>query len=654
MKDDEEKTEAATADGVLPKWFADGLAAPFRAGIAHEFIVHGDVTGLVANPDVAEEPAEPYISLRKFLEKVWDERAMVIFYNIASGLQFPTPEMERKFKQAAGLEEKAEAGSDAVAAAMAGLQAKRGLPREPEACLPLIEKVMKKVDQVAVAIQSAHFVAVGGGPGNTLTPVERINIERLKNWAQDDDLRERRSMIVLLTDQAAKVSAELRQSGNGLAQVFIPKPDKAERIAFVQSLIGAGDALVAVKVKIKDLQARQKKAKKAAELKAIAEELAVAEEELAAQKASFEVPKDFDVEVFAHATQGLSLRQILDIFLRCRDAGSGLDLSFVKQEKRRILNEEFGDILEVVEPSRGLEDIGGHDHIKEYVRRVIDAVKRGEYRLVPMGVTLAGPPGTGKTAIVEAAAKEAGYNFVKMRNLRSMWVGESERNSERLEYALRSLAPVFVMNDEADLGDAQRDAPRGDSGVSERLMKKWMELLSDPRIRGQIIVINCTNRPDRLDAALRRTGRSDDIILMPMPRDDEYDPIFRVMFKRHAIPTDIKDFQPFLTAVRGLSGADIEKVVLNAFRFADEAGRKAVDAAALQAAVRDFIPSASQADIDLMTLMGLRECRSRQLLPKNVKALVKGIVDRGLVTNLEEIVADLKARRILSAETSGN
>src|SRR3990172_2321782 len=123
------------------------------------------------------------------------------------------------------------------------------------------------------------------------------------------------------------------------------------------------------------------------------------------------------------------------------------------------------------------------------------------------------PLGTRKTTIVEALAKAAGFNFVKIKNLRSMWVGESESRAQRMMRGLRELAPVVVMNDEADLAEAGRDAPKGDSGVSERIMKMWMEFLSDPKIRGKVIVISCTNRPDRIDAGLLRSGRNDERIL---------------------------------------------------------------------------------------------------------------------------------------------
>lgn len=608
--------EEKEQNALLPEWFTNELVNPFKAHIASEFIIHGDINGLIKNPDIEEEPNKPYISLRQFLEKIFDRGEMVIFYNIASGIRFLTPEMEKKFKKIVGLEADDSDAKDPVAAAKAGLAQKRGIPRESEACFPLIEKALKSVNEVSVIISSVHFIAPASGAGLTLSVNERINTERLKNWGQEEEIRDRNNIVLLLTDQAAKVSSELRQSGASIQTVFIPKPAKAERKEFILSIIK-----------------KTKKSKKAEELPNL-----------------FSVPADFDAELMAVATQGMSLRQIMEIFMQSRGTGKEVSLDFVKQKKREILNNEYGDVMEVVEPERGLEDIGGHEHIKDYFREILEAIKRGESRLVSMGITLMGPPGTGKTAIVEALAKEAGFNFVKTKNIRSMWVGESEARMEKLLSGLRSLAPVVVMNDEADLAEAGRDSPKGDSGVSERLMKMWMELLSDPKIRGQIVVISCTNRPDRIDPALKRSGRSDDRILMPMPSTEECLAIFKVMFKRHKIPANIKDFSRYAKLVQGLSGADIEKISLNSLRFAFTKEKKEVDGESLMEAIEDFIPNASQSEIDRMTLAGIMECSSRQLLPPHIKEIIAEIQSRNLVENLEAIIAQIKARKIVNLD----
>ena len=439
-------------------------------------------------------------------------------------------------------------------------------------------------------VKSAHFIAPAAGSGLALPGNERANIERLRTWGQSTQIRANGNIVLLMTDQAAKVSQELRLGESEIRTVFISKPTKAERRVFI-----AG---------------RRK-------------------------------DKGLDLEALAHATQGMSLRQISEIFLQAESAGRRLGLDFVKEKKRELLNSEYGDVMEVIEPERGLE------HIKDYFRGVLEAIRKGESRLVPMGATLMGPPGTGKTALVEALAKEAGFNFVKTKNIRSMWVGESEARMEKFINGLRSLAPVVVMNDEADLAEAGRDSYKGDSGVSERIMKMWMELLSDPKIRGQVIVISCTNRPDRIDPALKRSGRSDERILLPMPSEEERRAILMVMFRRHKVPTDVADFSEFAAVTSGLSGADLEKVSLNAFGFADRNGRKKVDAESLREAIRDFIPSASLAEIDAMTVAGLLECSSRRLLPPHIQEIIGAIRLRGLIPDFDGVLEHLRDRGIL-------
>jgi SpoVK/Ycf46/Vps4 family AAA+-type ATPase len=589
----------------MPAWFEEQVAEPFKAGIASVFIVHGDVNCLIGNPDKEDEPDEAYIPIRKFLEKVFAERQLVIFYNIANGAWFLSKKMETLFREVAGLEEANADGGDAVALNKAKLAAKRGLPREPEACFPLLERALRFAEGVAVIIKSAHFIAPATGSGLALPPNERANIERLRTWGQSTQIRAKGNIVLLMTDQAAKVSQELRLPESEIRTVFIPKPAKAERNAFIASV------------------SKLDKGRKLT-----------------------------DLATLAHATQGMSLRQIDELCRQANSLGRPLGLDFVKQKKREMLNSEYGDVMEVLEPSSGLEDIGGHEHIKAYLRGALTAIRNGETRLVPMGVTLMGPPGTGKTKIVEALAKEAGFNFVRIKNIRSMWVGESEARMEKLIYGLRSLAPVVVMNDEADLAEAGRDSFKGDSGVSERIMKMWMELLSDPMIRGQIIVISCTNRPDRMDPALKRSGRSDERILMPMPSATERMAIFPVMFRRHRLPSDLEDFTESAQLTEGLSGADIEKVTLSAFRFAAEAGKKKIDAEALRESILDFIPSASAAEIDSMTVAGLLECSSRRLLPPHLPEIIEGIRLRGLIPGFEDAIALLRDRNILPPSPS--
>ena len=633
---------------IIPEWFTEGIASRFKAGISSVFILHGDITCLVPNPYADSEVQWPYVPLNEFLSRVFDEREMVIFYNIASGPRFLKPEMEKTFRKIAELDKDGDAagGSDPIAAAKASLAAKRPTPREPELCLPLIEKVLKKMENVAVIIESTHLITPESiGPALSLN--ERTHIQRFNNWAQDSGMKKRRNIVPLFTDLASKISGELRQSSSRISTVFIPKPNPEERKRYLERLTKGSSKFQEIEKQIKMLGKKLKRSKKVE----IEEEISNLTKQLKDFPPIFPVPDDFDIDVFVNATQGMSLRQILEVFRHSRQKNQPVDLFFVKAKKAEILNNEYGDVMEIIDPDWGLEDIGGLERPKMYFQEVLDAIKKGEIRAVPQGVTLMGPPGTGKTALVEALAKGAGYNFVKMKNARSMWVGQSEERTERQIQGLWALAPVVVMNDEADLGEANRDAPKGDSGVSERIMQSWMKFLSDPKIQGKVIVINCTNRPDRMDAAMKRSGRSDDRIALLMPSVEERDPIFVVMFKKYKIKTSIKDFRPYAELTDGISGADIRKIVLDSFKFSALSGKKEVDDISLREAIADFIPSASQNEIDLMTLLAISESSSRRLLPPNSKEIVQKIKKRNIVPGCLELITQIEARKIVKLDS---
>src|SRR3990167_7032665 len=247
---------------VIPEWFTEGIASRFKAKISSVFILHGDITCLVPNPSADTETQWQYIPLNELFSRIFDEREMVVFYNIASGLRFLTPEMEKTFRKVAELEKDDDASAkDPVAAAKAGLAAKRPTPREPELCLPLIEKVLNKMENVAVIVESAHFVASESN-GPSLTPNERTHIERFRNWAQDSGMKKRRNIVLLFTDLASKISGELRQSSSRISTVFIPKPTPEECKRYLERLTKGSSQFQEIENQIKILVKKLKRTKR--------------------------------------------------------------------------------------------------------------------------------------------------------------------------------------------------------------------------------------------------------------------------------------------------------------------------------------------------------------------------------------------------------
>jgi SpoVK/Ycf46/Vps4 family AAA+-type ATPase len=249
-----------------------------------------------------------------------------------------------------------------------------------------------------------------------------------------------------------------------------------------------------------------------------------------------------------------------------------------------------------------------------------------------MGIVLMGPPGTGKSYLAECFAKECGMLCVRFRPLRQMYVGQSERNQEKAFSAIRALAPVIVMVDESDQAEGgSRDQGSGDSGVTERMRGSAFAFWGDPSLRGKVLRIDITNRVDLIDAAMRRSGRTDVKIPILMPDEDARRQIFEVVVRKHKLASAITDFRPFAARTPGFTGSDIELAVTTAWRFALRDNAPALADSHLTAALDDLIPAAKdQAAIDRMTLLALDECRNKRLLPRNHEQIRAEIARRGV------------------------
>jgi len=334
-------------------------------------------------------------------------------------------------------------------------------------------------------------------------------------------------------------------------------------------------------------------------------------------------------EQLAQATAGLSLLHLEHLCRSAKARGQPLLLDEVKARKKAVLKQDLHDMIELVEPEFGLDSIAGLVSVKQYMREVVRAVRDGDLMMVPRGITLIGPPGVGKTALVHALAKECGFNFVRIVNPRDKWVGQSERNFWKILQALRALTPVVVLEDEADQSEHTRDEMSGDSGVGNRIRQMRFEFTGDPAIQGKVLWVRISNRPDKLDAAEKRSGRSSERIPLLMPDAAEKASIFAVMPAKHGFPCAVEDFGPAVAACERLhpgqiSGADIEEIFFRAYRRARGRGGDAVALEDLLWAVEDFIPSQSREEIERQERLALALCSSRQFLPARYRAATAG------------------------------
>lgn len=492
-------------------------------------------------------------------------------------------------------------------------------------------------------------------------------LEVVQRWALDPQIRQTKNIIILLTANIGLIPPSVFAEGSGCRAIRVPLPDEGERGAFIRFL------MTRARQKLTPLETRD-----------------------------FGVPPGIQANQLARVTQGMRLADIDNVSRRVyvefhqeiprKAPGATLVITSkeVQRAKSEAIEAQSAELLEVVRPERGFNEIGGLESLKTYLRKRTGLMKqRSQSPLVPNGLLLAGPPGTGKTIIAEALALESGFNLVKMRNIQDKWVGSSERNLELVLNLLKDLHPVIVFIDEIDQAMVRRDTGQsGDGGVGARMFARILEAMSHAENRGNILWVAATNRADLIDAALLR--RFDRVIPLLTPDVEESCRIFATMLSTiskqsgskiqvayggdlqqsghkdiqgRPEPTahDLEKFYPIAekTAEIGITGAGIEIIVRRAIELAYE---ELLDAQAsaptqldmvpaielqhLEKAFHDFKPNYDRKTYDYQSLLALRACNFYSVIPplpnSGIYAQLYGPDGRVDSTRLEEAIRYLE------------
>jgi len=209
------------------------------------------------------------------------------------------------------------------------------------------------------------------------------------------------------------------------------------------------------------------------------------------------------------------------------------------------------------------ESVGGLATELRLVREMVELPLRyGEAfeRLgieAPKGVLLCGPPGTGKTLIARAVASETKLQFFRVNGpeIIHKFYGESEaRLREIFEEATRR-APSIIFIDEIDGIAPKRAEVLGD--VEKRVVAQLLALMDGMVSRGHVIVIGATNIPETIDPALRRPGRFDREIVLPVPNVEGRREILKIHSRNMPLAPDV-NLDRLAQITYGFVGADLE------------------------------------------------------------------------------------------------
>jgi cell division protease FtsH len=163
-------------------------------------------------------------------------------------------------------------------------------------------------------------------------------------------------------------------------------------------------------------------------------------------------------------------------------------------------------------PKTTFADVAGADEAIEELQEIKEFLENpAKFQAIgakiPKGVLLYGPPGTGKTLLARAVAGEAGVPFYSISgsDFVEMFVGVGASRVRDLFEQAKANAPAIIFVDEIDAVGRHRGAGLG-GGHDEReqTLNQLLVEMDGFDVKGGVILIAATNRPDILDPALLR------------------------------------------------------------------------------------------------------------------------------------------------------
>ncbi|MGA8987879.1 ATP-dependent zinc metalloprotease FtsH [Aeromicrobium sp.] len=274
----------------------------------------------------------------------------------------------------------------------------------------------------------------------------------------------------------------------------------------------------------------------------------------------------------------------LIIYMMNNAAGGGGRVMQFAKSKAKLMTKDtpkttFSDVAGCDE---AIEELG---EIKEFLQEPAKFQAVGAK--IPKGVLLYGPPGTGKTLLARAVAGEAGVPFYSISgsDFVEMFVGVGASRVRDLFEQAKENAPAIVFIDEIDaVGRHRGTGMGGGHDEREQTLNQLLVEMDGFDVRGGVILIAATNRPDVLDPALLRPGRFDRQIGVEAPDLAGRTQILKVHSRGKPIAPGV-DLEAVGRRTPGFSGADLANVLNEAALLTARNGAKTIDNAALDEAI---------------------------------------------------------------------
>ncbi|MEU7855793.1 ATP-dependent zinc metalloprotease FtsH [Nonomuraea sp. NPDC049141] len=266
---------------------------------------------------------------------------------------------------------------------------------------------------------------------------------------------------------------------------------------------------------------------------------------------------------------------LIFLFIMNQMQGGGSRVMSFGKSKAKLITKDT--------PKTTFSDVAGADEAIEELQEIKEFLQApAKFQAIgakiPKGVLLYGPPGTGKTLLARAVAGEAGVPFYSISgsDFVEMFVGVGASRVRDLFEQAKANAPAIIFIDEIDAVGRHRGAGLG-GGHDEReqTLNQLLVEMDGFDVKGGVILIAATNRPDILDPALLRPGRFDRQVTVDRPDLEGRKGILRVHGRGKPFEPNV-DLDVIARRTPGFTGADLANVINEAALLTARADKKLI------------------------------------------------------------------------------
>lgn len=297
-----------------------------------------------------------------------------------------------------------------------------------------------------------------------------------------------------------------------------------------------------------------------------------------------------DITLSFKGLNEFQIKQILNLAYQDGGCIDKEDKVLILKEKEQFIKKS--GMLEIVNFSETIDDIGGLENLKEWLTRkakvfanLDKAIKFGVD--VPKGIMIIGMPGCGKSLTAKATASLFEIPLVRLDvgRLLGKYVGESEENMRKALKLSEAISPCVLWIDEIEKAFAGVGGDGGGNDVTTRLFGQFLTWMQEKE--NTVFIVATANDISKMPPEFLRKGRFDELFFVDLPNGEERRKILDIHLKKRNKWNKGIDSIALIKETDGFNGADLEAVVKDTIEMAFIDGRDSITTEDLIKSVKD-------------------------------------------------------------------